>query len=150
MNEELIKFFSIFLLTMLKFIAGPVGGYAAGFSLLKTIIVTVTGMMTSVTLFTFLGTFLRERVFGKFFKSRKTFTNRNRKFVTIWNKYGQIGVALLTPILLTPIGGTLLLTSFRTPKAIIMIYMSVSAVVWAIVVSGALYLVGDEILKILG
>ena len=150
MNEELIKFFSVFLLTMLKFIAGPVGGYVAGFSLLKTIIVSVTGMMASVVLFTFLGTFLRERVFGRFFKPRKTFTKRNRKFVAIWTKYGQIGVAFLTPILLTPIVGTLLLISFRTPKSIIIIYMAVSAIIWAIIISSALYLVGEEVMKLVG
>lgn len=149
MNEELLKFFSIFLLTMLKFIAGPVGGYAAGFSLVKTIIVTILGTMSSVTLFTFLGTFLRERVINKIFKVRKRFNKRNRKFVTIWKKYGVIGVAVLTPILLTPIGGTLLLISFRTPKSKIMIYMSISTVIWAIVISGAIYFVGGEVLKIL-
>ena len=147
MSEELIKFFLILLLTMLKFIAGPVGGYAAGFSLFKTISVTVLGMMSGVTLFTFLGTFLRKRVLDKFFKTRKKFTNRNRKFVTIWKKYGVIGVAALTPILLTPIGGTLLLTSFRTPKPLIMIYMSISAVIWAIIISGAIYLGGNEVIK---
>ena len=150
MDEELLKFLSVFLLTMLKFIAGPVGGYVAGFSLIETIIVSVTGMMTSVILFTFLGTFLRERVFGRFFKNRKTFTKRNRKFVAIWKKYGQVGVALLTPILLTPIVGTLLLTSFRTPKSIIIIYMAVSAIVWAIIISSALYLVGEKVIKLVG
>lgn len=150
MSEELIKFFSIFLLTMLKFIAGPVGGYAAGFSLLTTIAITILGMMSSVTLFTYLGTFLRERVLGKFFKKRNKFTKRNRKFVGIWKKYGVIGVAALTPMLLTPIGGTLLLTSFRTPKSLIMMYMSISAIIWAVVISSTIYLVGEQLFRILG
>ena len=150
MGEELIKFFSIFLLTMLKFIAGPVGGYAAGFSLLTTIVVTILGMMSSVTLFTYLGTFLRERILDKLFKKRNKFTIRNRKFVTIWRKYGVIGVAALSPVILTPIGGTLLLTSFRTPKSLIMMYMSISAVIWAVVISSTIYLVGEQLFRILG
>jgi len=150
MGEELIKFFSIFLLTMLKFIAGPVGGYAAGFSLLTTIVVTILGMMSSVTLFTYLGTFLRERILDKLFKKRNKFTMRNRKFVTIWRKYGVIGVAALSPVILTPIGGTLLLTSFRTPKSLIMMYMSISAVIWAVVISSTIYLVGEQLFRILG
>lgn len=147
MAEELVKFFSIFLLTMLKFVAGPVGGYAAGFSLMKTILVTVLGTMSSVTLFTYLGTFLSERIFSS---KRKTFTKRNRRFVTIWKKYGVIGVAALMPILLTPIGGTLLLTSFRTPKTKIMLYMFISTIIWAIAISGAIYLLGDEVFKHIG
>ncbi len=145
MVEELVTFFSILLLTMLKFIAGPIGGYAAGYSLVKTITITIVGVMSSVTLFTYLGTYLRERVFSKFFKKSKTFTKRNRKFVTIWKKYGVIGVAILTPILLTPIGGTLLLTSFRTPKTQIMFYMLVSAVFWAVLVSSIIFYAGNEI-----
>ncbi len=133
---------------MLKFIAGPLGGYAAGFSLITTILVTILGMMLSVVLFTFFGTFLRERIFSRFFKKKnKKFTKRNRKFVAIWKKYGVIGTAFLTPILLTPIGGTLLLTSFRTPKSLIMTYMLVSAVVWSTIISGTIFLLGDELLK---
>ncbi len=150
MIEELITFFSILLLTMFKFIAGPLGGYAAGFPLLKTIIVTVLGVMSSVTLFTYLGTYLRERVLNKIFRNSKTFTKRNRRFVTIWKKYGVIGVAVLTPILLTPIGGTLLLTSFRTPKGQIIFCMLISTVFWAVLISSTIYLVGDEVLGWIG
>lgn len=145
MVEELVKFFSILLLTMLKFVAGPVGGYAAGFSLMKTIFVTVLGTMSSVTLFTYFGTFIRERIFTE---KRKMFTKRNRRFVTIWKKYGVIGVAALMPILLTPIGGTLLLTSFRTPKSQIILYMFISAIIWAITISGVIFLLGNEVFKL--
>jgi len=145
MLEELTKFFSILLLTMLKFIAGPVGGYAAGYTFIKTVLVTVFGMMTSVGLFTYFGTFLREKVLSRFIKNRNKFTKRNRKFVKVWSRYGVIGVAVLTPILLTPIGGTLLLTAFRTPKSMIMIYMTISALFWALVISGLVFLLGDQI-----
>ena len=36
----------------------------------------------------------------------------NRRKVTLWRKYGIIGVALFTPLFLTPIGGTLVANAF--------------------------------------
>lgn len=148
MEVELLKALSIIFLTMLKFIAGPTLGYAAGFSLLNTILITVVGMMLSVLLFTFLGDFLRKRVFRKFFERKKKFSKRNRRFVTIWKKYGVVGVAVLTPLLLTPIGGTILLTSVGTPNQKIILYMFVSAVCSAVVFSSLIYLLGTEFLPI--
>lgn len=146
MIEEILKVVSIVLLTMLKFIAGPTLGYAGGFSFLATVCITVGGMMSSVFLFTFLGKLLRERVLVRIFRNRKRFTKRNRRFVTIWKKYGLPGVAFLTPLLLTPIGGTIVLTSFGSAKREILISMFLSAVFWALVFSALIYLLGPAVL----
>lgn len=147
MEAGILKALSIIFLTMLKFIAGPTLGYAAGFSLPATIAITVTGMMMSVLLFTFVGDYLRNVVFRRFFEGRKKFSKKNRKFVTIWKKYGVVGVAILTPLLLTPIGGTILLTSTGTPSRQIVIYMLVSAVFWAMLFSSLIYLLGTGFLN---
>ncbi|QSE97548.1 hypothetical protein [Fulvivirga lutea] len=130
---------------MLKFIFGPVGGYGAGFSYLFTVIITVVGMMASVILFTYLGNYIRENWLNRIFKKKKVFTKRNRQFVAIWKKYGIKGVAFLTPILLTPIGGTLLLATYHTPKKVVITYMLVSAVVWSFVLTALVYYAGDTI-----
>ena len=134
---------------MLKFIFGPLGGYAAGFPLVTTILVTIAGMMTVVLLFTFFGNWIRTRIIGRFFKKRNKFSQNNRRFVTIWKRYGLIGVAALTPVVLTPIGGTILAVSSGSPKEKIIIYMLISASVWSIVFSCALYFFGNEVLKYL-
>ncbi len=146
MAAEIIKFISIFLLTMLKFIFGPTLGYGAGFPFVTTVIVTVSGMMASVFLFTFLGNLMREKVLEPFFRKRKNFTKRNRRFVAIWKKYGVKGVAFLTPLLLTPIGGTIILTSYHTAKRKIIIYMLMSAIFWAIILSTIVYEFGPKAL----
>ena len=93
-----MKFLSIFLLCMVKFIAGPLGGYAAGFSLFKTVSVTVLGMMASVMLFTFMGNTLKEKLIKPVFKRSKKFSKKNRKIIFIRQKYGVVGVAALTPL----------------------------------------------------
>ena len=146
MQEEILKVVTIILLTMLKFIAGPTLGFAGGFSLLSTILITVTGMMCSVFIFTFLGKLLRERVFPRFFKKKRKFSKRSRRFVTIWKKYGIVGVAALTPLIFTPIGGTILLSSMGTPKGKIIFVMLLSAVFWACFFSGIIHFFGAQVL----
>ena len=147
MWQAILKLVSVYFSSMLKFVFGPVGGYVSGFNLVTTILVTVAGMMTVVLLFTFFGTWIREQVFNRLFKKKSKFSRSNRRFVVIWKKYGLVGVAALTPILLTPIGGTLLAISSGSPKEKIIFYMFISASVWSIIFSCSLYFFGGEVLK---
>lgn len=147
MWEEILKTVTlVYFPSMLKFILGPIAGYSAGLTLVSTVLGTVAGTMTIVLLFVFFGDFMRKKVFNRFFTNRKRFSERNRQFVGVWKKYGIAGVAALTPVLLTPIGGTLLAISFGTPKDKLIIYMFISASVWALVFSSAIYFFGNEVL----
>ena len=149
MWQLILKLATVYFSSMLKFVFGPIGGYAAGFPLITTILVTVAGMMTVVLVFTYFSNWIKVRIINRFFQKRKKFSSRNRKFVTIWKRYGLIGVAVLTPILLTPIGGTVLAVSSGSPKEKIILYMFVSACFWGVVLSCALYFFGNEVLKYL-
>ena len=146
MWEEILKAIPVYLASMFKFILGPVGGYTAQLNLLTTILSTVFGMMTVVFVLTYSGNWFREKVLSRFLKKRNKFTVGNRKFVTIWKKYGLAGVALLTPVVLTPIGGTLLAISSGSPKDKIIFYMFISASFWAVLFSMAIYFFGNEVL----
>ena len=146
MLEELLKAVPVYLASMVKFILGPVGGYTAQLNLITTILSTVFGMMTVVFVFTYSGNWFREKVLSRFMKKKNKFSGGNRKFVTIWKKYGLVGVALLTPIVLTPIGGTLLAISSGSPKDKIIFYMFISASFWAVLFSMAIYFFGNEVL----
>ncbi|HEX6225440.1 MAG TPA: hypothetical protein VFZ52_13580 [Chryseolinea sp.] len=149
MWETILKIATVYFSCMLKFIFGPLGGYAAGFTLITTILVTVAGMMTVVLVFTFFGNWIREKIIRKFFKRRSKFSPGNRRFVTVWKKYGLIGLAALTPVIFTPIGGTLLAISSGSPKDKIIFYMFISASTWSIVLSVALYFFGNQVLQYL-
>lgn len=150
MTEELIKIIPIFFLTMLKVFFGPTLGYATGLHIITTILVTISGMMASVTLFTFFGTWLREKILIRFQKKNsKKFTPNKRKLVSLWKKYGLVGVAVLTPLLLTPIGGTIVAVSFGSPKQKILLYMFISATIFAIGMSYAIYEFGDYVMPFL-
>jgi len=146
MWETILKIVSVYFSSMLKFILGPVGGYAAGLNLVTTILTTVAGMMTVVLLFTFSGNWIRQNIIHRFFKKRSKFSVSNKKFVAIWSKYGLVGVAILTPLFLTPIGGTLLAVSSGSPKEKIIFFMFISAAAWSLIFSSAIYFFGNAVL----
>lgn len=132
MIEYILQFLGIYFICLFKFIGGPVLGSAANYSVLEIVIVTTSGMMTSVLLFTYLGEWIKHQWHIKIKKRGKTFSPKTRRMITIWQKFGPSGVAALTPLILTPIGGTILLTSFGVKKRKIFLYMLISAVLWAL------------------
>ena len=121
-------------------------GVALGLHWLETFTFTVVGMMASVFLFTFLGKTLKTTVFRRFYKSKALFSPRNRRIVRIWRQYGMAGVAFLTPILLTPIGGTIVATSFGESKFKIFTYMLISALFWGIILTLLIDKLGHKLL----
>ncbi|MGB3617680.1 MAG: hypothetical protein WBA12_06130 [Catalinimonas sp.] len=139
MFPQLIKYVGVFLGSMLKFVAGPTAGVASGLTLVETFSLTVLGMMTSVFVFSSLGERMRRRFVSRFRKKKQLFSPRNRRIVTIWKRWGLSGVAFLTPVLFSPIVGTLVATSFGESKWRIMGFMFVSAVFWAIVMTLVFY-----------
>jgi membrane protein DedA with SNARE-associated domain len=146
MWEEILKAFSlVYLPSMLKFIFGPLGGYAAKLNVLTTILGTVAGTMTVVLILSFAGNWIQRKVLNRFFPDRKRFSDRNRTFVGIWKKYGVAGVAFLTPLILTPIGGTLVAISFGSPRDKLILYMLISASAWASIFSLAIYHFGNNV-----
>lgn len=133
MLEEVLSYLGIFLLACLKSIFPPVLGPAAGMSKLEIIIVTVTGLMTSVTLFTFVGEKIKKNVIPFFIKKPKKFSKQSRRMVRIWKKYGIIGTCFLTPLILSPVGGSLLVSSVGAPRKQVFLYMFVFGVFWAVI-----------------
>lgn len=147
MREELLKAIPIYFSSMVKFFFGPLGSYAAGLNILTSILVTVAGMMTVVLIFAFFGTYIREVIASRIKRKRKLFTPKNRRIVRIWRHFGIAGIAILTPVLFTPIVGAALAVSFGAPRQHIIFYMFISASVWAVLVSVAVYLLGDEVVS---
>lgn len=146
MVEELLKAIPVLLSSSLKFILGPIGGFAAGLNPITTILSTVFGCMLSVFAFTYFGDWMKRVVLSRFRLGRKKFSSNNRKIVSIWKKYGLAGVAALTPLFLTPIGGTILAVSFGGAKSKIIFYMFISASVWAIIFTFTIYAFGKAML----
>lgn len=145
MWEELLKAVPVYFSCMLKFFFGPLGGYAAGLTLLTTILTTVAGMMTVVLVFAYFGTFIRDKISSRFMRKQKKFTPKNRRLVRIWKRFGITGVAALTPVLFTPIVGAAIAVGFGVPRQTMILSMFISASAWAVIVSVAVYFFGDGV-----
>lgn len=132
MIEYILTFFGIYIICLFKFIGGPVLGTAAGYSVAEIVLVTVLGLMSSVVAFTYIGTFIRAQYIIIFKPNTRLFTSRNRKIVKVWQKFGAIGVAAITPLLLSPIGGAIVMNAFGVKKKKIFLYMFCSGLIWAL------------------
>lgn len=131
MLEEILKYLGIYLLACLKSILPPLLGPAAGMSNLEIIIITVAGLMTSVLVFNFLGERIRKDIIPFFIKNPKRFSPKTRRMVRVWRKYGVVGVCFLTPLILSPPGGALLVASVGAPRKQVFLYMFLFGLMWA-------------------
>jgi membrane protein DedA with SNARE-associated domain len=146
MGEELLRAVPVFLASMLKFILGPMMGFAAKLHFVTTVLVTIAGMMAMVIAFTYFGEWIKTRVVDRFFKKKNKPAKKRSEF---WHKYGLTGIAFFTPVFLTPIGGTILALSMGNPRRKILFYMLISAIGWALIFSWIVYFVGKEVLEVL-
>ncbi|AFL83141.1 hypothetical protein Belba_0482 [Belliella baltica DSM 15883] len=138
MIDYLLKFLAIYVTCLFKFVAGPILGSAAGYSIFEITIVSVAGMMTSVFLISYLGDWIKTNWSFKVSKKRNKFSKKNRRIVKVWQKFGPIGIAAITPMLLTPIGGTIIMSAFRVEKKVVFTYMFLSGVFWAIILGASI------------
>ncbi|SOD87992.1 hypothetical protein [Spirosoma fluviale] len=136
---QFAKYISVVITSTIKFVGGPISGAALGLGWLETTICTALGMMISVVIVTFAGAAL-QTLLQRYRKSTpKRFTKRTRMAIRIWKRSGMAGIAFLTPLILTPIGGTILALSFGVKRWRLVLYMLVSAIVWAVVQTLAFY-----------
>ncbi|AKD58799.1 hypothetical protein [Spirosoma radiotolerans] len=138
---QFAKYLSVTIASTIKFAGGPLSGAALGLTWIETAICTMLGMMISVVLVTYAGAAIQALV--KRFRSAppKRFTRRTRMAIRIWKRFGMNGIAFLTPLILTPIGGTILALSFGVNRGRVLVSMLVSAVLWAIVQTLFFYLI---------
>ncbi|KYG77775.1 MULTISPECIES: hypothetical protein [Roseivirga] len=133
MAAELLKYLGLYLLACLKSIFPPLLGPAAGLSPLEIILITLAGLMTSVLVFNFLGERIKKQVIPIFVKNPKKFSPKSRRMVRIWKKYGVIGVCFLTPLILSPPGGALLVASVGAPRKQVFLYMFLFGIFWSVI-----------------
>lgn len=140
--EILVKWLSIALSSSVKFVAGPLLGKVYDLPWWQTAFFTFVGMMLSVILFsTVARAFFHKYLKGLFNKNERRITPSKRRIVRVWSKFGISGIAFLTPILLTPIGGAIVAISFGEHPAKIIRYMAVSGALWSVVISLGIYFI---------
>jgi hypothetical protein len=140
---EIFKYVSVFLLSMVKFFGGPLAGVSMGLSFGATMALTITGMMTSVVIFSGIGSyFSRWYVERRRLKQRPIFSKKSRRIVRIWQRFGMRGIAFLTPLILSPIIGTVVATALGASPRKIILNMLWSAVFWGFTMTFILTKIG--------
>ena len=118
---------------MVKFLGGPLAGTSMGLHFWPTLGLTVAGMMTSVFVFSGVGrVWVQHRQKQRRLRREPIFSKRSRNIIRVFSKFGMGGIAFLTPVLLSPIGGTVIATLLGVPQQRIMVHMLWSAVLWGV------------------
>ena len=143
----LLKIISLYFLSMIKFILGPLGGYAEGVNIFLTMLATAAGMMTVVMVLTFFGDTIY-RWISKFrswignrlpHRTESSATDKQHRWRDFFRRFGISGIAFLTPVILTPIGGTLLAVGFGIPRRKVVMAMLMSALFWSVLLTFGVY-----------
>lgn len=147
-SQEVLKEISVIIFSSFKFaMTFPLAILEYKMGVLKTIMWTNIGGLLGILVFAFLSEqliyFWRNYLPNLFrngsgksvpevLPNRKIFTRRSRRIVRIKSKYGLIGIALATPVLLSiPIGAFLIVRYFDN-KPNKLIYLAVANLIWSI------------------
>ena len=122
-------YLGIFLIATVKFLFSPFSALIiSGGTWYYTYIAVCSGGITGITFFYFASGFFMERHAKKMRNSnkvKKKFTKTNKSIIKIKNKVGIIGIAILTPLLISiPIGSIISAKFFRHQKSTIFILYS--------------------------
>jgi len=133
--SEIIKYLSVYFLSMTKFVAGPSIGVVVGMPMFWTVVISVLGMMTSVMIFLLIGERRGYPLINRLVRYIRSRKGINDRFMYLWKRYGVAGVTFLTTVLFTPIIGTILVVAMGSPRMKVLVYMFFSAIFWSIALS---------------
>jgi hypothetical protein len=131
---------TVFILSAVKLgLAGVPTALACHFSFLETLVVCSSGGIFGVVFFSFLiGAILKgiNNFLDNYFPNRnlnkKKFTRKNRFIIKAKRSFGIIGIAAISPVILSIPLGMFLALRFFDDKRKIIFWMSVSVVFWTV------------------
>ncbi len=148
MWEIILTYLGVMGMTALKFMPGAALAIVAGMGFFEQIIVTTAGGTMGAAVSTYLGAFIKEKI--QHFKQRRRIKRDSEAFQKtkkpkkkkkkegpslsqkVWDRFGLVGVALLTPPFFTPPIGPALAVGFGANKHKVVLYMFVSMLLWSI------------------
>jgi hypothetical protein len=137
MLQHFLKYIPVAALSALKVLPGAALGTGAGLPAWENFLVVFSGGFLGIVLYTFLGQQIR--TWSKARRRKKPDyqqrIQRNyrwaKKIKRVWNRFGIVGIAFLTPPLLSPPVGTLVAVALHETKTRIFLFMGVSMALWS-------------------
>ena len=144
-----IKYILIFLLCMVKFVVAVPSGFATlDLPFIPFVLFTTAGGISGVLAFSFFSNYIFQAwdfiISSLGFKviqtkPKRRFTKASRIYTKIIKSYGLIGVALITPTIISiPVGTVLALKLFPDKRKVIFT-LSISVLLWSILLSSLLF-----------
>jgi ABC-type antimicrobial peptide transport system permease subunit len=141
--EKILQILLVVILSATKFLTAPITSLNIGFGYIETLLITTTGGLVGVFFFFYLSSAIMlmiSKISAKTNKNRpvkrkKKFTWKNKMIIHIKREYGLIGLAALTPIVLSIPLGTFLAARYFSDQKKIIGYLSASVIVWSVIVS---------------
>lgn len=158
-SGSIFEMIQVIIISGIKFIVAIPISIGMGFNFIQTFMITTAGGLLGVIFFFYLGEGILILWKHNFFKikgifvkqnsvqltrtakqkkelKKSIFTWRNRFIVNVRRKWGLIGIAILTPVLLSiPLGTFLANRYYKKNKRNVLIYLSVSVTCWSLIMS---------------
>ncbi|MDO9186790.1 MAG: hypothetical protein Q7W13_12330 [Bacteroidia bacterium] len=142
---SLLEILSVFLMSTVKFVFGGVPlALGLGFSFFQAVTVTSLGGFVGVAVFVNtsdkLIAYLKKRKILKQLENpnqirKKSFTRTNKIIIIVKQRFGLLGISLLTPLLLSIPIGCFLAVRYFNDKQKILFYMFGSILFWSVSIS---------------
>ncbi|MBP9186240.1 MAG: small multi-drug export protein [Bacteroidia bacterium] len=136
MEEILAKYITVILTSAFKYIVGVTSAIGLKLNFIETMLCSVLGGMLGVIVYLYLWNgiiFLFHKIWPPKPKQHKPVGKHRRKILKFIIKYEIVGIAILTPILLSVPVGTILAATFEPNKWKIKLYMFISFVAWSLI-----------------
>lgn len=157
------KLAQVVIISGIKFLFAPFISIGYGFNYFQTVLFTTLGGIAGLFFFYYLSRWMIRLYFKlcpviiSYFggekarialqesqcrkPNRKKFTRKNKSIVNIRNKYGLLGIVLLTPVLLSIPIGAFLAQKYYSKKNNVLVYLSLSVLMWSFFISSLYFLV---------
>lgn len=144
--ERLIAYGTVVGLSMMKLVLGPIAARGFGLNPLESVVCSALGMIATALVIGTVGD--RVRAFVASMRGDDPAAPDAGRRVpprvrAAFERYGVIGIAVLTPLLLSPPGGALAAVALGVPRTRMMFAMSVAAFIGATVYTVAIYAFGE-------
>jgi len=161
-GTSVFKLIQVLFISGIKFLFAPLISIGYGFNYFQTAGITAVGGILGILFFFFLSRWIISKyyqycpiVFSYFSGEKveqakkilncqdvpkKRFTRKNRLIINIRKKYGFLGIIMLTPVLLSIPIGAFLAQKYYSKKNNVLVYMSISVVLWSFFISSVFFL----------
>jgi hypothetical protein len=137
--EEALKFLSVFVASAIAYgkLGMPMAIALFKLQFLKIMIVTISGGITGNIVFTNLSAAIIRGVHNyrrkrNLIHRKRIFTKFNRRIIRLRQRFGLAGIAFITPMFLSTPLGAFIAERFYRDKQRVILYLSVSVVLWAL------------------